>query len=54
MRIAKYSILKSDKIQLVLKDIGPWNFYPTITNSIDEIVDLLYKAGHLPNERKLF
>lgn len=39
MRRPNYSIAKQDDKMILLSDNGPWNTYPTITNSAEEVVD---------------
>jgi len=37
-RISNYEILVNDEHEILLKDIGPWDTYLTITNNIDDIL----------------
>ena len=39
---------------LYIADIGPWDEYPTITNSAEEVVRELCQRGMLPDGRRLF
>ncbi len=38
---------------LVVRDLGPWHQYPTITNAAEELVDHLVTVGLLTLSRKL-
>jgi len=45
MRMARYLIMSIDNDQVTLADLGPWERFPTITNSIEEVLlDLKSKA----------
>jgi hypothetical protein len=52
MRRAQYLIMpdESNDEQLVIRDLGPWNHFPTVTNDAENVVADL--AGQL-NGRKL-
>jgi hypothetical protein len=40
---------------LVIRDVGPWDRYPTITNGIEDVVTQLYHLGRLrPGRRFLY
>jgi len=56
MRCAKYIVVKDDYLQkepLVLRDVGPWDAHPTLTNGIEEVVNSLIEKGALPGGRRL-
>lgn len=38
---------------LVIRDIGPWDRYRTVTNDAEAVVEALVKAGRLPEGRRL-
>ena len=38
MRCANYEIVEDSQDCLLIQDIGPWDRYPTITNSVEEVV----------------
>lgn len=56
MKLPNYIITKNmpDGSALRIKDIGPWDEYPTITNSAEELVPVLIAKGLLPKGRRLF
>lgn len=39
---------------LVIRDLGPWDAAPTITNSIEAVIEWLKTHGLLPPGRRLF
>lgn len=39
---------------LVIKDVGPWDQHPTVTNDAENVVRALASQGHLPEGRRLF
>jgi len=45
MRHAKFSIVGSYADRIIIKDDGPWNLYPTITNdpewAVEQMADVL-------------
>jgi len=51
MREAQFEVLcdRETPFLLVIKDIGPWDKYPTVTNDIEGVVRRLYKQGLLVN-----
>ena len=56
MRRANYVIVEDDFIQeqpLVIRDVGPWDRYPTVTNAAESVVKELVASGHRPPGRKL-
>jgi len=57
MRKANYIIVEDDFLNekpLIIRDIGPWHKYMTITNAAEEVVEELVTDGHLPSGRRLF
>lgn len=57
MTHAQYAIVEDDflrKQPLVIRDIGPWDQHPTITNDAEHVVERLIIDGHLPPGRRLF
>lgn len=54
-KIARFTIktLESTPEVLMIEDDGPFDKYPTITNSAREVVDALIKSGELVPGRKL-
>jgi hypothetical protein len=46
MRHANYSIVEDTDKHIVLRDLGPWDQYPTITNDAEAVVeDLAQELG---------
>jgi hypothetical protein len=39
---------------LVLRDVGPWDEHPTVTNAIERVIADLRDRYHLPPGRRLF
>ena len=46
-----FVIEKNNLTYLLVKDIGPWNKYKSITNDIENLVKFLYERGTLYNEK---
>lgn len=38
---------------VVVRDIGPWDQYPTITNAPEELVSFMFRNGQLTHGRRL-
>lgn len=51
IRRANYEVIVDNKDRLVLKDIGPWDQYLTITNASETVVEELIERL---NGRRLF
>lgn len=54
---ARYAIAKDRETlldPLMIKDLGPWDKHPTITNDVEAVVDDLVRQGLLPEGRRLF
>lgn len=52
-----YVIVEDDFLQekpLVIRDMGPWDRYPTVTNGAEDVVAELVAQGRLPAGRRLF
>ena len=41
MTHAKFIVVKTTLTSLVIKDVGPWNAHPTVTNDAEHVVELL-------------
>ncbi len=55
MRRARYTVVEDQPGQpLVIRDLGPWDEHPTITNDAEGVVAELHLSGHLPADRRLF
>lgn len=54
MRRASYVIVKDKPDEpLVIRDVGPWEICPTVTNAAEEVVVELVRTGHLTEGRRL-
>lgn len=57
MNRARYVIVDDDFLKsepLVIRDIGPWDQHPSVTNDAEAVIEELAAAGNLPNGRRLF
>jgi len=56
-RKANYIIVGYDRhypgAPLVIKDVGPWDQHPTVTNDAENVVQSLVAQGYLPGGRRL-
>jgi hypothetical protein len=41
MKTPRFEILEETDEYVLLRDLGPWDEYPTITNRAEEVVELL-------------
>ena len=53
-RNANYSIVVAGPDQIVIRDVGPWDKYLTVTNDAENVVRELAVQGLLPAGRRLF
>jgi len=55
MRSANFTIVhrESTPDRLVIRDEGPWDRHPTVTNDAENVVASLVADGYLPPGRKL-
>lgn len=44
---------ESTESMLVIRDLGPWDYFKTITNAAEEVVAELTKYGALTDDRRL-
>ncbi len=51
MKNANYEIIKETPEYVVIKDLGPWDKFPTVTNKAQEVVESLFSTL---KGRKLF
>jgi hypothetical protein len=53
---AQYEIVaeQSTAEVLVIRDLGPWDMHPTVTNDVDHVVRELYRRGDLADGRRLW
>ena len=59
MRLPNFSIvlrpLASDPTApLIIRDLGPWNQYPTVTNAAEDTIQWLAENGYLSKGRRVF
>lgn len=54
MKRTNYEIVEMTPERVVIRDLGPWHKYLTITNGAEGVVDELYKQGKLVYGQKLF
>ncbi len=52
VKCANYSIVADNEKELVIMDLGPWEVFPTITNSPEAVVDEL--ATRLGDRKLLY
>lgn len=38
----------------IIKDVGPWDQYMTVTNNVENVVAELHERGFLPEGHRLF
>lgn len=53
-RRANYKIERRTPVAIVIRDIGPWSLWMTVTNAAEETVAELLADGELPPGRRLF
>lgn len=55
MNHSNYAIVEDEAGKpLVIKDLGPWDRFASITNDAENVVVELANAGRLPEGRRLF
>ena len=54
MKIANYRIVSESLESIVIEDCGPWDQFPTVTNSAEEVIDDLRQKGYLKTNQRLF
>ncbi len=55
MRRASYEIVENiPGDPLLIRDIGPWDQHPTVTNVAEDVVNELFINGYLWDGRQLF
>lgn len=54
MKHANYEIVSSAVDRLVIRDLGPWDQFPTVTNAADTTVSELVEGGYLKPAQRLF
>ncbi len=53
-RRANYIILGSDPNLIIIRDVGPWDQHPSVTNDAENVVRELVAKGLLTPGRRLF
>lgn len=54
MNGANYVIVEDEPNEpLVIRDVGPWEIYATVTNDAERVVAQLVRSGRLPYGRRL-
>jgi hypothetical protein len=53
MRLANFEIVEQTPEAVTIRDIGPWDQYPTITNSAEEVVEVLSRELVIKNGQRL-
>lgn len=53
MRRSNYVVVKDEPDMLVIKDVGPWDEHPSVTNDAENVVEELSRQGRLPAGRRL-
>jgi hypothetical protein len=52
---ARYKIVGNAKDQpLLIRDVGPWDQHPSVTNDAEDVVKELVAKGFLPEGRELY
>lgn len=39
MNAANFEVVRSDNSTVVIRDLGPWNRHPTVTNDAEQVVE---------------
>jgi hypothetical protein len=51
---ANYRIVRKDRGQVIIEDIGPWDEHTSVTNDAENVVRELTAAGFIDDGRRLF
>lgn len=54
MANARYQIVNQNDKSVTIRDLGPWNMYPTVTNLAEEVVAELFEQKVLTPFKRLF
>lgn len=50
-----YVVVKTTVDEVTIKDLGPWDLYPTVTNRAESVVAELLESGELkPGQRLMY
>lgn len=53
MSRANYEVVKDAPDRLIIRDVGPWDKYMSVTNDVENVVEELAGQGRLPIGRRL-
>lgn len=53
-RTANYEVVERVPGRLVIRDLGPWDQYLTVTNAAEQVVEELHGRGLLPAGTRLY
>jgi hypothetical protein len=53
IRKANYVIVRTTPDLIVIRDVGPWDRHPSVTNDAENVVEELAAKGYLPAGRRL-
>ena len=51
---SNFSILEFTDDRILLKDLGPWNRYRTITNDAENVIEHLHKTNRCGKRRVIY
>ena len=51
---ANFDIVENSDTRVVLRDVGPWSHFKTITNEVEAVVWGLLQDGILTTKKRLF
>ncbi|MEN6560886.1 MAG: hypothetical protein ABFD52_08945 [Acidobacteriota bacterium] len=51
---ANYSFEYAGPARVVIRDIGPWDEHPSVTNDVEAVVQELVAEGHLREGQQLY
>ena len=54
MHDCNFEIVANDGNRLVIRDLGPWDKFKTITNGADELVPWLHQNDKIADGKKLY
>lgn len=54
MRKPSFVVVSRSQTALTIKDVGPWDIFPSVTNSAEEVVEDLLTTGFLMPGMQLF
>jgi len=52
-RSANYNVVAEKPDEIIIRDVGPWERHPTVTNDAEGVVADLHREGRLPAGRRL-